>query len=60
MMLVSPERKYLRSDFARRTLNVSIDIGKYLKAGEIGFYLLQTNHTCCATKWMGEQTSAVL
>lgn len=50
MMLAGSERKHLRSDFARKALRVTVNIGDCLKAKEIDFEQLQTNHTCSATK----------
>lgn len=37
MTLAGSERKRLRSDFARKALNVIVNIGDYLKAKEIDF-----------------------
>jgi len=37
MMLESPEKKCLRSDFARKALKVSINTSDYLKARETDF-----------------------
>lgn len=57
VMLTSPERKCLRSDFARKAFKVSINSGYYLKAklrlltAPNKSYLL-----CNYSKWMGEQT----